>query len=215
MLFDRAASRLPAGRRRRARRRFHRRCGHRRARRLRAPSSSSPITPYATRRNRAPCARAAADGQLRRRPSGTYVNLEGRWQSVRRRGEAGRRVASGLEDPARARQPARLSPGFEYQSPKRCATNCARARHAQARKSGRRLRGRMPGRLAPLAASVARLSASTRSTPWCAARRRCRPRAPVANRHAADDGPRMFDVARTEFLTSPPNSLIDAAGSWS
>jgi len=45
------------------------------------------------------CLRSAAFAET----SGTYVNLEGRWQSFKRCRNARWPVAAGMEDPARAR----------------------------------------------------------------------------------------------------------------
>jgi NADH-quinone oxidoreductase subunit G len=56
--------------------------------------------------------------------SGTYVNLEGLWQSFAGAPSRWAKRAR-LEGAARARQPRRRR-DFDYQSPKKCARNCAR-----------------------------------------------------------------------------------------
>ena len=102
--------------------------------------------------------------------SGSYVNVEGRWQEFQRLRAAGRRVAAGLEDPARARQPARAR-GIRLREfgGRACGT-------ARDLRTTLRYDGKFPARREFKAERRGSTHAACRSTAWtrsCAARRRC------------------------------------------
>ena len=150
--------------------------GRRRCERaLRGADCVVAITPYASDEQLAHRRRACCPSAPFAETSGTYVNLEGRWQSVPGAANPSASRAR-LEDPARARQPARSAGLRVRQRRKRCATSCKREiGDAAPVAPAARVAVRRAGRLAALDATQ-RCRHLRVSMPSCVARRRCRQR---------------------------------------
>ena len=163
-----------AARRARAR---HRRIPPRRARRSAARNSSSRSrrSQHGARTTSMWCCRSAPFTET----AGTFVNCEGRAQSVHRRGAAAGRDASGVEGAARARIDARACRASATTASKRCAASCRAGGHALARLSNATARRRSRGARRSRRRCASSASPTCRSTSpirWCVALRRCRRR---------------------------------------
>ena len=163
------------------------------------------ITPFASDAAAAGRARAAAAGTFAE-TSGTYVNLEGRWQSsagaARPLGEARPawkvlRVLGNLLD----------LPGFDYQSSEQVRDELRAPSHraAQAPRPHAYAGTLRPARGGRSRARVRRCADVPDRCRWCAARRRCSRRARAAAAPRATDGSaRVLKLVATCGLRCPP-----------
>ena len=166
------------------------RCSRARRRRCSGASFVVAVTPYRQRRRQVPVAHVLLPIGTFAETSGTYVNLEGRWQSFAGAAQPRGRGAAGLEGPARARQPAgprrlrlpvvrggarRAARRRGAPRRSRYASGCTRPAPA-ARSSALRRRADVPGRSAAAPRAVAAAHARGR-----------RPRRGVSARGRSDE----------------------------